>query len=101
MKEKYDYLIVGSGLMGATFAHLAHQAGKRCLVLERRPWTGGNVHQQLVEGINVHQYGAHIFHTDYKDVSYAVESCFLRRRMNRTILLGWPIHTAALANSYG
>ena len=63
MKEKYDYLIVGSGLMGATFAHLAHQAGKRCLVLERRPWTGGNVHQQLVEGINVHQYGAHIFHT--------------------------------------
>ena len=60
---KYDYLIVGSGLMGATFAHLAHKAGKRCLVLERRPWTGGNVHQQQVEGINVHQYGAHIFHT--------------------------------------
>ena len=60
---KYDYLIVGSGLMGATFAYLAHQAGKRCLVMERRPWTGGNVHQQHQEGINVHQYGAHIFHT--------------------------------------
>ncbi len=68
VKEKYDYLIVGSGLMGATFAHLAHRAGKRCLVLERRPWTGGNVHQQLVEGINVHQYGAHIFHTSDRRV---------------------------------
>ena len=59
-----DYLIVGSGLMGATFAHLAHRAGKRCLVLEKRPHTGGNVHCLDVEGIHVHQYGAHILHTN-------------------------------------
>ena len=59
----YDYLIVGSGLMGATFAHLATKAGKKCLVVERRPHTGGNVHCQEMEGINVHQYGAHILHT--------------------------------------
>ena len=63
MNYKYDYLIVGSGLMGATFAHLATKAGKRCLVVERRSHTGGNVHCQEVEGINVHQYGAHILHT--------------------------------------
>ena len=61
--ERYDYLIVGSGLMGATFAHLATKAGKKCLVVERRPHTGGNVHCQEMEGINVHQYGAHILHT--------------------------------------
>ena len=63
MNYKYDYLIVGSGLMGATFAHLAKKAGKRCLVVERRSHTGGNIHCQEVEGINVHQYGAHILHT--------------------------------------
>ena len=63
MKRQYDYLIVGSGLMGATFAHLATQAGKRCLVVERRAHTGGNVHCLTVEGISVHQYGAHILHT--------------------------------------
>ena len=61
--SQFDYLIVGSGLMGATFAHLAKQAGRRCLVVERREHTGGNVHCQEVEGINVHQYGAHILHT--------------------------------------
>ena len=63
MKRQYDYLIVGSGLMGATFAHLAAQAGKRCLVVERRQHTGGNIHCEQVAGINVHQYGAHILHT--------------------------------------
>lgn len=63
MKRQYDYLIVGSGLMGATFAHLATQAGKRCLVVERRQHTGGNIHCEQVAGINVHQYGAHILHT--------------------------------------
>ncbi len=63
MKRQYDYLIVGSGLMGATFAHLATQAGKRCLVVERRQHTGGNIHCGQVAGINVHQYGAHILHT--------------------------------------
>ena len=64
----YDYLIVGSGLYGATFAYLAHKAGKRCLVIDKRSHTGGNVHCERVEGIDVHQYGAHIFHTSDKEV---------------------------------
>lgn len=63
MKAPYDYLIVGSGLFGATFAHLMHQRGRRCLVVEKRAHTGGNVHCETVCGIQVHQYGAHIFHT--------------------------------------
>lgn len=66
MDRMYDYLIVGSGLFGATFAHLAKQDGKKCLVLDKRPHLGGNVHCEEVEGIQVHQYGAHIFHTDNK-----------------------------------
>lgn len=61
--DRYDYIIVGSGLYGCTFAHRAHRAGKRCLVLERRAAAGGNVRCERVEGINVHAYGAHIFHT--------------------------------------
>ena len=64
----YDYLIVGSGLYGATFAYKARQAGKRCLVIDRRPFPGGNVRCESVEGINVHCYGPHIFHTDNKIV---------------------------------
>ncbi len=67
MKE-YDYLIVGSGLFGATFAYLAHRAGKRCLVIDQRPHLGGNVYCEEKEGIHVHTYGAHIFHTSNKDV---------------------------------
>ena len=67
MSAAYDYLIVGSGLFGSTFAHLAHKDGKRCLVLEKRPHTGGNVYCETVEGIHVHKYGAHIFHTDHKE----------------------------------
>ena len=63
--QKYDYLIVGSGLFGATFAYRATQAGKRCLVIDRRPQLGGNVYCEDVEGIHVHKYGAHIFHTMY------------------------------------
>ena len=62
------YLIVGSGLYGATFAHLAHKAGKRCLVIDKRPHLGGNVYCEDVEGIHVHKYGAHIFHTSNKEV---------------------------------
>lgn len=65
---EYDYLIVGSGLFGSTFAHLAAKAGKRCLVIDKRQHTGGNVHCRDVEGINVHEYGAHIFHTSNKAV---------------------------------
>ena len=70
--KPYDYLIVGSGLFGAVFAHEAHKAGKRCLVIEKRPHTGGNIYCEEVDGINVHKYGAHIFHTDNRDVWYDV-----------------------------
>ncbi len=65
---KYDYLIVGSGLFGATFAYRARQAGKKCLVIDKRPHLGGNIYCEKIEGINVHKYGAHIFHTDSKEV---------------------------------
>ena len=64
----YDFLIVGSGLFGATFAYKAHQAGKSCLVIDKRPQLGGNVYCEQSEGINVHKYGAHIFHTANKAV---------------------------------
>lgn len=64
----FDYLIVGSGLFGATFAHLARKQGKRCLVIDKRAQLGGNVYCENVEGINVHKYGAHIFHTNSKRV---------------------------------
>ena len=66
--EKLDYLIVGSGLFGATFAHMATKMGKRCLVIDKRPQLGGNVYCESIEGINVHKYGAHIFHTNNKEV---------------------------------
>ena len=66
--KKYDYLIVGSGLFGATFAHLAHKQGKKCLVIDKRPHLGGNIYCENIEGINVHKYGAHIFHTSNKQV---------------------------------
>ena len=70
----YDYLIVGSGLFGATFAYFAHKQGKRCLVIDKRPQLGGNVYCDNIEGINVHQYGAHIFHTSNKQVWQFVNS---------------------------
>lgn len=70
----YDYLIVGSGLFGATFAYFAHKQGKRCLVIDKRPQLGGNVYCKNIEGINVHQYGAHIFHTSNKRVWQFVNS---------------------------
>lgn len=66
--KKYDYLIVGSGLFGATFTHLAHKQGKTCLVIDKRPHLGGNIYCENIEGINVHKYGAHIFHTSNKEV---------------------------------
>lgn len=64
----YDYLIVGSGLYGATFAHLATKKGKKCLIIEKRNHIGGNVYTEKCEGIQVHRYGAHIFHTTNKKV---------------------------------
>lgn len=66
--KKYDYLIVGSGLFGAVFAYKARKAGKSCLILEKRDHIGGNVYCENIEGITVHKYGAHIFHTDNRMV---------------------------------
>lgn len=71
---QYDYLIVGAGLFGATFAHLAHKRGYRCLVIDKRPQAGGNLYCEEIEGINVHKYGAHIFHTSDKEVWEFVNS---------------------------
>ena len=74
MTKEYDYLIVGSGLYGATFAYFAKRAGKKCLVIDKRSQLGGNVYCEEVEGINVHKYGAHIFHTSNKEVWNFVNS---------------------------
>ena len=72
--KKYDYLIVGAGLFGATFAQKMFEKGKKVLVIDRRNHIGGNVYTENEHGINVHKYGAHIFHTDYKDVWNYVNS---------------------------
>lgn len=72
--KKYDYLIVGSGLFGATYAYCAKKAGKKCLVIDKRPHLGGNLYCEEIEGINIHKYGAHIFHTSNKDVWEFVNS---------------------------
>ena len=66
--KKYDYLIVGAGLYGACFAYLAGMKGRSCLVIDKRPHTGGNLYCENIEGINVHKYGAHIFHTSDRKV---------------------------------
>ena len=66
--KKYDYLIVGSGLFGSTFAYKAMQQGKKCLVIDKRLHLGGNIYSEKIEGINVHKYGAHIFHTSNRHV---------------------------------
>lgn len=65
---KYDYLIVGSGLFGSTFAYEMNKKGKKCLVIEKNSHIGGNIYTEKIEGINVHKYGAHIFHTDNKEI---------------------------------
>lgn len=72
--KQYDFLVVGAGLFGATFAHLASKRGKRCLVIDKRSHIGGNIYCENVEGINVHKYGAHIFHTSDKEVWNFVNS---------------------------
>ena len=66
--EKYDYLIVGAGLFGSIFAYEANKRGKRCLVIDKRNHIAGNIYTKKVAGINVHEYGAHIFHTSNKEV---------------------------------
>ena len=71
---RYDYLIVGSGLYGSMFAYRQKQAGKRCLVIDKRPHRGGNLYCEEREGINLHKYGAHIFHTNSKEVWEFVNS---------------------------
>ena len=68
MHKHYDYLIVGAGIYGATFACMVHRRGKRCLVIDKRNHLGGNIYCENIEGINVHKYGAHIFHTSNKKV---------------------------------
>jgi UDP-galactopyranose mutase len=68
MGNKYDYLVVGSGLFGAVFAHEANKRGKKCLIIDKRSHAGGNVYCENIEGINVHKYGAHIFHTNDKTI---------------------------------
>lgn len=72
--KHYDYLIVGSGLYGATFAYRAKQSGKSCLIIDKRPHLGGNIYCENIDGINVHKYGAHIFHTNNKEIWKFVNS---------------------------
>ena len=73
-KKEYDLLIVSAGIYGATAAYKAKQEGKKCLVIDVRPHLGGNIYCENVEGINVHKYGAHIFHTNNKKVWEFVNS---------------------------
>ena len=75
---KYDYLVIGAGLFGSTFAQQAVVKGKNVLVIDKRPHIGGNVYTEKIEGINVHKYGAHIFHTNNKEVWNYVQqfACF-------------------------
>ena len=74
MKKTYDYLIVGSGLFGSAFAYFAHQRGKRCLVIDKRTHLGGNLFCEEIEGIHIHKYGPHIFHTSNSEVWQFVNS---------------------------
>lgn len=74
MDKKYDYIIVGAGLFGACFAYIAKRQGRKCLVIDRRPHAGGNLYCENIEGINVHKYGAHIFHTSDREVWEFVNS---------------------------
>jgi len=68
MKDKYDFLIVGAGLYGAVFAHEAKKRGKKCLIIDKRDHIAGNIYTENIENINMHKYGAHIFHTNNKEV---------------------------------
>ena len=84
--KKYDYLIVGSGLFGAVFAHEAMKKGKTCLVIEKRNHIGGNIYCEEINGITVHKYGAHIFHTNDKKVwEYVNELCEFNRYTNSPV----------------
>ena len=82
---KYDYLIVGAGLFGAVFACEAKKRGKKCLVIDKREHIAGNVYCQEIEGIQVHQYGAHIFHTSDKEIWDISSSCRVNHYINSPI----------------
>ena len=83
---KYDYLIVGAGLFGAIFAYEAKKRGKKSLVIDRRSHTGGNTYCENTEGINVHKYGAHIFHTDKKEIwDYLGQFCTFNNYINSPV----------------
>lgn len=86
---RYDYLIVGSGLYGATFAHFARKAGRKCLVIDKRPQVGGNLYCENIEGINVHKYGAHIFHTSNRKVWDFVNSIVPFNRYTNSPVANW------------
>ena len=80
----YDYLIVGAGLFGATFANLAKLAGKRCLIIEKRKHIAGNCYTENIESINVHKYGPHIFHTSNKEIwDYVNQFAVFNNYVNR------------------
>ena len=89
---KYDYLIVGSGLFGSVFAYCAKQKGLKCLVIDKRPHLGGNVYCERVEGINIHKYGAHIFHTSNKKVWDFVNSIVPFNRYTNSPLANYKGH---------
>ena len=84
--RKYDYLIVGAGLYGSIFAYEAAKKGKKCLVIDKRDHIGGNIYCENVEGINVHKYGAHIFHTSNKEVwEYINQFCEFNNYINSPV----------------
>lgn len=84
--KKYDYLIVGAGLYGSIFAYEMNKKGKKCLVIDKRNHTGGNIYCENIEGINVHKYGAHIFHTSNKEVwEYINQFCEFNNYINSPI----------------
>lgn len=84
--KKYDYLIVGAGLFGSVFANEAKKKGKKCLVIDKRSHTGGNIYCEEIDGINVHKYGAHIFHTNNKEVwNYVNELVEFNRYTNSPV----------------
>lgn len=108
MKNKYDYLIVGAGLFGAIFAYEATKAGKRCLVIDKRGHVGGNIYSREIEGIQVHEYGAHIFHTSNKEVwDYIQQFAEFNRYTNSPIarykeeLYNMPFNMNTFAKMWG
>ena len=88
MENKYDFVIVGSGLFGATFNYLARKHGFSCIIIEKRPHLGGNVYTPIIDGIPIHQYGAHIFHTHRKDIwDFVCDRCEMVPFINSPIAI--------------